>query len=172
MRERPDVFVAGHEAIDRIGDDAATQVIRIGTIAGKGADDAVFKAIRRLDDVHSDTHHDVGDGLGLGIEACLAQDAAYLASIDEHVVDPLDLGTLVRVLVDGVSQTTGGEARDERDVFDCEARAQNERKVHARVLRRKEGAALSAAAGALGVRDDESALRRAFLRKLLGDRIG
>lgn len=82
VRERPDVFVAGHEAIDRIGDDAATQVIRIGTIAGKGADDAVFKAIRRLDDVHSDTHHDVGDGLGLGIEACLAQDAAYLASIN------------------------------------------------------------------------------------------
>lgn len=53
VRERPDAFIASHEAIDRVGDDAASQIIRIGAITGKGADDVILKAIRRLDDVHA-----------------------------------------------------------------------------------------------------------------------
>ena len=124
MRHARDALVVAHETIDRVGDDVAAQGVGIIAVIDKRSGDIgfVIESAFGFDDVHADAHHDVGDALRLGVEACLAQDAAHLASVDEDVVHPLDLRMSVRAFVDCGGEATRRVARDERDIAKREAR--------------------------------------------------
>ena len=105
-------------------------------------------------------------------ELGLGQDPAYLVTIAEDVVYPLDLGLEPEDLLDGACCHASGVCGEKRHVLELERRPEQQREVDARPLGRVERAPLASAPRGLAVGDDERALRRTVLGEQLAARVG
>ena len=111
--------------------------------------------------VDADARNERADRAGLALDHGFGQDAAQLAAVHQHIVDPLDLRVKARGPADGLRHRDRRCDRDKLDVLDRQGGMQQDGQVDARPRGGRKRATQTAAPAGLLLCEQHKAVRAA-----------